>query len=79
MAMLLPRNDILVKYNKNSDDNVHYNISDRFDNFYFEEMILLQNISKMTDNEEFAWFFLMMSICFSFIFGIINSVSNFKT
>ena len=77
--MLLPRNDILVKYNKNSDDNVHYNISDRFDNFYFEEMILLQNISKMTDNEEFAWFFLMMSICFSFIFGIINSVSNFKT
>ena len=79
MAMLLPRNDILVKYNKNSDDNVHYNISDRFDNFYFEEMILLQNISKMTDNEEFAWFFLMMSICFSFIFGIINSVYNFKT
>lgn len=79
MAMLLPRNDILVKYNKKIDDNVHYDISDRFDNFYFEELILLQNISKMTDNEEFAWFFLMMTICFSFIFGIIHSVSNFKT
>ena len=79
MAMLLPRNDILVKYNKNSEDDAHYYITNRFDNFYFEELILLQNISKITDNEEFAWFILMMSICFSFIFGIIHSVSNFKT
>ena len=48
--MLLPRNDILVKYNKNSEDDAHYYITNRFDNFYFEELILLQNISKITDN-----------------------------
>jgi hypothetical protein len=80
MAIILCKKNMLIGSDKEDNNDVHQDINQMYFNedFNFEELLLVNNISKMTVNEELAWFILMMSICFSFIIGIIKFIPEWK-
>ena len=80
MAILTQNKNILINQDKEKENSAYQNVNLIYYNqdFNFEELILVNNISKMTVNEELAWFILMMSICFSFIVGIIKFIPEWK-
>ena len=68
--------NIVVKKNHVNDEAVYtrtdyFNNLD-FNNLDFNDLYLIEQTSKLSKNEELTWFILMMSICFSFIIGIIK-------
>ena len=76
MAINLEYKSIVVKKN-HVNDEAEYIRTDDFNNLvfndlYFNDLYLIEQTSKLSKNEELTWFILMMSICFSFIIGIIK-------
>jgi hypothetical protein len=80
MAIILPYSKLIINKKKQQESNVYENINLSYfnDEFNFEEIILLENINKISDSEEFAWFIFMMSICFTFVFGIIKLIPEWN-
>lgn len=74
MAVNLEYKSIVVKKNHVNDEAV-YTRTDYFNNLDFNDLHLIEQMSKLSENEELTWFILMMSICFSFIIGIIKYIT----
>lgn len=70
-AINLEYKSIVVKKN-HVNDEAEYTRTDYFNNLDFNDLYLIEQTSKLSKNEELTWFILMMSICFSFIIGIIK-------
>lgn len=78
MAINYEYKSIVVKKN-HINDEVEYTRTDNFNNLDFNDLYLIEHMSKLSEKEELVWFCLMMASCFGFIIGIINYIPLCKS